>query len=66
MGYNGRKELFVDKKETQRLVAEQYAIMGIEGDPTATPQKAQEMTEALGIRPEENWLSRAIIAAREE
>ena len=60
------KDLFLDKKEVQRLVAEQYKIMGIEDDPAATPQKAQEMTAALGIRPEENLISSGIIAAREE
>ena len=60
------KELFLDKKEVQRLVAEQMRIMGIPDDPTATPEKAQQMMAALGIKPEENWFSRGIIAAREE
>jgi hypothetical protein len=60
------KDLFLDKKEVQRLVAEQYAIMGLEYDPTATPQKAREMMRALGIKPEENLISGGIIAAREE
>ncbi len=60
------KELFLDKKEVQRMVAEQYALMGLKDDPTATPQKAREMMRALGIRAEENLFSRGIIAAREE
>ncbi len=60
------KELFADKKEIQRLVAEQMESMGIQFDPTATAQKAQEMMLAEGIRPEDNMLSRGIIAAREE
>lgn len=60
------KELFLDKREVQRLVDEQYKIMGIEDDPTATPQRAQEMTAGLGIKPEENLISSGIIAAREE
>ncbi len=60
------EDLYLDKREIQRLVAEQYAAMGIEDDPTATPQKAREMMKALGIRADENWFSRGIIAAREE
>ncbi len=60
------KELLVDKKEIQRLVAEQNARMGIVFDPTATAQKAREMMLADGVRPEDNLLSRGIIAAREE
>lgn len=60
------EELYLDKKEVQRLVAEQMKIMGIPDDPTATPEKAQAMTAALGIKPEENLFSRGIIAAREE
>ena len=59
-------ELFANKKDIQRLVAEQSAIMGIPDDPAATPQKARAMMLALGIRPEDNEFSRGIIAAREE
>jgi hypothetical protein len=40
--------------------------MGIPDDPTATPEKAQAPTEACGIKPEENYFSRGIIAARNE
>ena len=60
------RDLVADKKEIQRLVAEQMATMGIAFDPTATAQKAREMMLADGIRPEDNVLSRGIIAAREE
>ncbi len=60
------KDLYLDKKEVQRLVAEQMKIMGIPDDPTATPEKAREMMRALGIRAEENLFSRGIIAARDE
>jgi len=59
-------ELFVDKGEIQRLVAEQSVVTGVADDPTATPQKARAMMLALGIRPEDNEFSRGIIAAREE
>jgi len=60
------EELLADKKEIQRLVAEQSEVMGIPDDPTATPQRARAMMLALGIRPEDNEFSRGIIAAREE
>lgn len=60
------EELFADKSAIQRLVAEQYAAMEIPDDPAATPQKAQAMTLAAGIRPEDNEFSRGIIHAREE
>jgi hypothetical protein len=58
--------LFLDKKPIQKIVAEQNQRMGFVPDPTATAEKAQEMTLALGIRPEENLLSSGIIAARDE
>jgi hypothetical protein len=38
--------------------------MGIEPDPTATAEKAQEMMLAQGVRPEENLGSRLIMADR--
>ena len=60
------EELFADKDEIRRLVAEQYTVMAIPDDPTVTPQKARAMMLALGIRPEENEFSRGIIQAREE
>jgi hypothetical protein len=57
---------FVDKKAIQKIVAEQNERMGFVKDPTATPEKAQEMMLALGIRPEDNIFSCGIIAARDE
>jgi hypothetical protein len=60
------RSLFADKKSIQELVAQQNIAMGFVKDPTATPQKAREMMLALGIRPEDNEFSRAIIAARDE
>jgi hypothetical protein len=58
--------LIADKKAIQEIVAQQNALMGFVKDPTATPQKAREMMLALGIRPEDNEFSQAIIAARDE
>jgi hypothetical protein len=60
------RSLFLDKREIQKIVAEQNERMGFTPDPTATAEKAQEMMLALGIRPEDNLFSRGIIAAREE
>lgn len=60
------QELFTNRSEIQRLVAEQYAAMAIPEDPAATPQKAREMMRALGIRPEDNEFSQGIIKARGE
>jgi hypothetical protein len=60
------RAFFLDKKPIQRIVAEQNEQMGFVPDPTATPEKAQAMTRALGIRLEDNLLSSRIIAARDE
>jgi hypothetical protein len=60
------RALFLDKEPIRKIVAEQNERMGFVPDPTATAEKAQAMTLALGIRPEENLLSRGIIAARDE
>jgi hypothetical protein len=57
---------FLDKQRIREIVAEQNERMGFVPDPTATAQKAREMMLALGIRPEDNILSRGIIAARDE
>ncbi len=58
------------KTEIQKIVDEQYKLMGIEYDPTMTAEMAQKMVgeclEAHGIRPEDNDASRGIIAARED
>jgi hypothetical protein len=64
------QSLTTDKTEIQRIVDEQYKLMGIEFDPTATAEMAQKMVveclKAHGIGPEENIFSRGIIAARYE
>ena len=46
-------------------VAKAFAEMGITGEPVG-PEKLQEMMLACGINPEDNLLSREIIAMREE
>lgn len=61
-----RRAVFADKKAIRQLVTEQNTEMGFEPDVTATPEKAQAMMLALGIRPEDNIFSCGIIAAREE
>lgn len=60
------RSLFADKQAIRKLVAEQNIEMGFVKDPAATPQRTREMMFALGIRPEDNEFSRAIIAARDE
>jgi hypothetical protein len=60
------RAFFIDKRQIQKIVAEQNERMGFVPDPTATPQKAREMMLALGIRPEDNLGSSDIIAARDE
>ena len=66
MAQQETRSFFVDKKLIQKIVAEQNERMGFVPDPTATAEKAQAMSRALGIRPEDNLLSSAIIAARDE
>ena len=61
--------LFVSAKqmdEIRALVAQQFEEFGIEYNPTATAEDSVRAMLADGIRPEDNFLSRAIIAAREE
>lgn len=61
--------LFADKKELQRIIAEQNARTKFVPDPSATPERAQARVaaclRAAGIRPEDNDASCAIIAGRE-
>ncbi len=64
-GYSWRS-LVVDKNLVRRVIAEVNEQTGFIPDPTATPQKAQEMMLALGINPEDNIFSCGIIAARDE
>jgi hypothetical protein len=58
------RSLFLDPEKIRKIVAETYARMGIEPDPTATAEKAREMMLAQGVRPEENLGSRLIMADR--
>lgn len=61
--------LFVSEeavKELQAIVAQQFEEFGIKYESNATADDAQRAMLADGIRPEDNFLSRAIIAAREE
>lgn len=58
-------EIFLDKKDLQRVVAEQNRKIGFVPDPMASARKAQEMALALGIRPEDNLFSCGVIAAPE-
>ena len=60
------RSLFIDPEMIRKVVAETNAKMGFVPDPTATAEKARQMIEACGVRPEENLFSRGIIAAREE
>ena len=60
------KSMLLDKTLVQKLVDEQNRLIGFAPDPSATPEKVQAMTRALGIRPEDNLLSCGIIAARDE
>ena len=60
------ESMFADKEELQEIVAKQFDAMGWEYDPAATDEDSYQAMQAEGIRPEDNFLSRAIIAAREE
>ena len=60
------ESLFANKEELQEIVAQQFDAMGWEYDPAATAEDSHRAMLAEGIRPEDNFLSRAIIAAREE
>jgi hypothetical protein len=59
------KSLLVDKAALRKILEEQDKRTGFVPDPTATPQKAQQMSLADGVRPEENIASREIIRMRE-
>lgn len=58
--------MFADKAELQEIVARQFDAMGWEYDPAVTAEDSHQAMLADGVRPEDNFLSRAIIAAREE
>jgi hypothetical protein len=57
--------LYVDKSELRRVVDRVNEETDFVPDPDATPEKAQRMMLALGIRPQDNLFSGGIIAARE-
>jgi len=56
----------LDKRALQKVVADVDERMGFIPDPTATAEKAQAMMLALGIRPEDRFLSSEIIRMRHE
>lgn len=60
------RHLFVDKKEMERILDEQYKLMGLEYDPTVTAEQGRAMMLAEGINPNDNGFSRGIIGMREE
>lgn len=60
------KSLVIDKDYLREQILLLNQQMGFTDDPTATGERAQEMSLALGIRPEENVGSCGIIAARDE
>jgi hypothetical protein len=55
---------FADKQWVRRKIAEVNKRMGFVPDPDATPQKARELMEADGVRPEDNIFSREIMRMR--
>lgn len=57
---------FIDKEAMERILDEQYKLMGLEYDPTATAEQARKMMLAEGIDPNDNEFSRGIIEMREE
>ncbi len=60
------KRFGIDKDIIRKIVAEENAKIGFVPDPTATPEKAQQLMRELGIKPEDNLFSCGIIAARDE
>lgn len=53
-----------DREALFRLLAEIDARTGFVYDPTATPERAQEMMRASGIRAEDNLFSQDILRER--
>ena len=61
--------LFISEEqidEFRAIVARQFEEFGIDYDPTATAEDSRRALLAAGLRPEDNEISRGIIAAREE
>jgi len=62
----GQTALLVDREELLRIVDQQYAVLGIPPDRSATAEQSRALILADGVRPEDNVFSRGIIEAREE
>lgn len=58
--------VFANKEGIKKLVAEVNERMGFVRDPTATAQKAREMMQAEGVRPEENAFTADLMRIRYE
>ena len=58
------KPLYVDRQVILKALAESNAAMGFVPVPGATAQQAREMMAAQGIRAEDNFASREMIALR--
>ena len=56
----------VDRPDLVRILDEQFALMGIEYDPTATAEKVRAMMLAEGIDPNDSEFARGIVEMREE
>ncbi len=59
------ESLFADKEALRKILEEQDKRTGFILDPTATGERAQELSLADGVRPEDNIGSREIIRIRE-
>ena len=57
---------FANKEEIKKLVAEVNERMGFVRDTAATAQKAREMMQAEGVRPEENAFTADLMRMRYE
>ena len=60
------KNIFADKAEVRRLVAETNDRMGFVPDSTATVEKVRAMMQAEGIRPEDNAFTTELMRMRYE
>ncbi|MBC8140784.1 MAG: hypothetical protein H7Y38_05020 [Armatimonadetes bacterium] len=55
-----------NKEELKQILQSVYARLGVAYDKEATAKQARELMQKDGVRPEDNSLSCAIIAARDE
>lgn len=63
------KSLFISEEQMEEfraITARQFEEAGIVYDPTATAEDSRRAFREAGICPDANFLSRGIIAAREE